>query len=243
MEPQAMERFGAALLGYFGGDSTAELIIRRDDGQAAPLPVSFFFREASGFTPIENAAIGECTGRVLDAGAGTGLHSLILQQRGIPVTAIDISPHAVDVMKRRGLSDVHCADILEFRGADFDTLLMLGHGVGMVETVAGLDRFLAHARGLLSENGRILVDSVDVRHTASRRDLAYHETNRQAGRYIGEIRMRSEFRGEAGPYHRWLHVDAETLKEHAEPAGYKCQVIRQEKGGEYLARLTRLKSA
>ena len=239
MDPQAMHLFGRALRAYFEGDARAELTIRREDGQENALPVSFFFRGRCEFTPLENAAIDSCRGRVLDVGAGTGLHSLVLQQRGLPVTAIDISPHAVEVMRERGVREVHCADIFEFQGGEFDTLLMLGHGVGMVETIAGLDRFLAHARRLRSEEGQLLLDSLDVRATEDPANLAYHEANRQAGRYIGEIRMQLEFRGEKGLHHGWLQVDPETLQERAELAGWKREIVHQDEGGNYLARLTR----
>ncbi len=238
MNREAMDPFGLALLAYFEGGAEAQLILRRDDGQQALLPVGLFFRGPSEFTPIENAAMERCTGHVLDVGAGSGLHSLFLQRRGLAVTAIDISPHAVKVMKQRGITDVHGADVFGFRGGRFDTLLMLGHGIGMVETIAGLDRFLAHASRLLHQDGQVLLDSLDARVTNDPSNLAYEETNRRAGRYIGEIRMQSEFRGKAGPYYGWLQVDAETLKEHSEPAGWRCEVVHQEENGNYLARLT-----
>jgi SAM-dependent methyltransferase len=243
MNPKAMDPFGMALLAYFEGDRTAELIIHRDDGQKTPLPVGFFFRNPPEFTPLENAALDRCTGRILDVGAGSGLHSLVLQGEDLSVTAIDISPHAVNVMKQRGLKDVHCADIFEFQGGPFDTLLLIGHGIGMVETIAGLDRFLAHARGLLSENGQVLLDSLDVRITDDPSNLAYHQANRQAGRYIGETRLRFEFRGEEGPTCGWLHVDAETLIEHAGSPGWRCEVIHREAGGDHLTRLIKQEAA
>ena len=243
MNPKAMEPFGMALLAYFEGDTTAELIIRRDDGQETPLAVGLFFREPSEFTPIDNAAIDRCKGHVLDVGAGAGIHSLVLQRKGLPVTAIDINPQAVSIMRQQSLMDVHCADIFEFQGGRFDTLLMMGHGIGVVETIAGLDRFLAYAHGLLCEDGQVLLDSLDVRITENPSDLAYHEANRQAGRYIGEIRMQFEFHNEKGPYCGWLHVDAETLKDHAELAGWRCEVVYREESGTYLARLIKHKTA
>jgi len=237
MDAKAMEPQGLALLAYFEGDLGAELIIHRDDGVDDPMPVSDFFREPTEFTEVESAAISLCSGHVLDAGAGTGLHSLVLQQKGALVTAIDISPQAVAVMTRRGVRDVHCADIYGFHGGPFDTILMMGHGIGMVETIAGLDRFLAHAHGLVSEEGQVLLDSGDVRLTVDPSHLAYHEANRQAGRYIGEVRLQLGFQGKRGPLCGWLHVDAEMLRERAESADWRCEVIVQEEGGHYLARL------
>jgi len=234
MEPQ-----GWALRAYYEGDLDAELIIHRDDGVDDPLPVSHFFRDPSEFTGIETSAIDLCSAHVLDAGAGTGLHSLVLQQKGVAVTAIDINPKAVAIMAQQGVKDARTADIFGFDGGPFATILMLGHGVGMVETIGGLSRFLSHAGGLISKNGQVLLDSGDVRLTDDPRHLAYHEANRRAGRYIGEIRLRLSFRGKMGPRCGWLHVDPETLREQAESTGWSSTVIRQEESGHYLARLRR----
>jgi SAM-dependent methyltransferase len=238
MNPEAMEPVGEALLAYFDGDTAAELIICRDDGEERSVPVAFFFRDTSQFTPIDSAAIDRCAGHVLDIGAGTGPHSLALQQRGLTGTAIDINHQAVNIMRRRGLKDVHRADIFEFHGERFDTLLMMGHGIGLVETMAGLDRFLTYARGLLSADGQVLLDSLDVRDTDNPSDLAYQDANRQAGRYIGEIRLQFRFRGHKGPFCGWLQVDAETLNEHAEMAGWRCELVHREESGDHLSRLT-----
>jgi len=229
---------GQHLRAYDDGETNAEVVIQGDDKQQKPLPVGFFFREP--ISPIDKAALDQCIGHVLDIGAGTGVHSKVLQEKNIKVTAIDIIPQALSIMKKEGVMDVHCADIFEFhgKGMRFDTLLMLGHGIGVVETIAGLDRFLKYAHGLVSEKRQVILDSLDVKNTDNPGDLAYHEANRNQGRYIGEIRMRFEFQGKMGPYCGWLHVDAETLKHHAEMAGWHCQVVHQEESGNYLARLT-----
>jgi SAM-dependent methyltransferase len=242
MNAKAMEPYGKALLAYLGGDSSVDLIIRRDDGKETAVPVSLFVRAESGFTEMEKTATELCEGRVLDIGAGAGSQSAVLQRKGHLVTAIDISPEAVAVARRRGVADVLCADILLFEGGPFDTLLMMGHGIGMVETIEGLKRFLVHAHSLLAVNGQLLVDSLDVRVTDASENLAYQEANRNAGRYIGEIRMQFEFQGQKGPYCGWLQVDAETLREHSESAGWQCEVVHQGENGDYLARLTRQKS-
>jgi len=239
MNPAAMAPHGAALRAYLDGELDAALVVRRDDGTEFHLPVSPFFRDPESFTPIERAALERCTGHVLDAGAGTGLHSLFLQQQGLRVTSLDISAEAVGIMTRRGLSNPRRGDIFSFTGDCFDTILMLGHGLGMVETMAGLDRFLTLGHRLVSPRGQILLDSLDVRQTDDPANLAYQRRNRLAGRYVGETVLQFEFRELRGPFCGWLHVDPQTLREHAARSGWRVEVIVADGNGNYLARLSR----
>ena len=232
-----MTPYGLGLLAYAGGQTEAELVIRRDDGLAVPLAVGHYFRTPSEFTPIEQLAVDHCRGRVLDIGAGTGLHSLVLQARGLAVTAIDVSAEAVAIMAQRGVQDTRQADAFTFIDGPFDTLLMLGHGIGIVEDLAGLDRFLTHAHDLVAAHGQLLVDSQDVSQSDDPQNLAYHEANRRSGRYIGEVRIQIAFGEKQGPLCGWLHVDSEVLGRHAERAGWTCAALLEHETGEYLARL------
>jgi len=131
-----MRPFCIALLDYFNGDASATKVIHREDGHKADIPISIFFRELSEFLPIEHAALDLCLGRVLDIGAGVGPHSLVLQDRGLSVCAIDISPRAVKIMQQRGVTEAYCSDIIGFKEGEgsFDTVLILGRSIGMVVT-------------------------------------------------------------------------------------------------------------
>jgi len=93
MNPEAMKPYGLALLDFYNGDTEATFIICRDDGCIDHFPVSTSFRASTDIN-IEQVALNNCHGRVLDVGAGTGLHSLHLQNQGLSVCAIDISPEA-----------------------------------------------------------------------------------------------------------------------------------------------------
>jgi SAM-dependent methyltransferase len=239
MNPEAMIPFALAVRAYFQGETEAQISIRRDDGFEIALPVRHFFRSASDFLPVEVMALRHCRGHVLDIGAGSGIHSLVLQTRGLTVTAIDIDPACVEIMSQRGVRDVQVADILEYRGGLFDTLLLLGHGIGMVENMHGLSAFLNSARRLTRSSGQVLIHSLDVRQTEDPSHRAYHETNRRAGRYIGETRLQFEFQGKRGPYCGWLHIDPEMLAEKADRTGWCAETICEEKSGDYLAKLIR----
>ena len=239
MDPKAMQPFGLALLAYHQGEVDAQVTVRRDDRHSAPLPAAQFFRRPEQFSRIEKLALQNCRGSILDVGAGSGIHSLFLQATRQTVSAIDISPQAVEVMRARGVPEVTCSDLFDYSSDPCDTLLMLGHGIGMVETLAGLDRFLAFAPNLLNPGGQVLVDATDVRRTEDPQHLAYQQANREAGRYIGEMRLQFEFQGQAGPTCGWLHVDPQTLAQHASASGWNCTVLLQEDDGDYLARLVR----
>ena len=239
MDPAAMIPFGVALAACAAGDQTSTLVLRRDDGHEGRLPMIHFFRGEEAFTGLELAALARCAGHVLDIGTAAGSHALALQRRGLRVTAIDICPQAVAIAASRGVSDARRADVMSFAGGPFDTLLMLGHGIGMVETMAGLGGFLTTAGSLLAPGGQLLLDSMDAAATADPVHLAYHQANRRAGRYHGEIRMQFEFRSRTGPYCAWLQVDAETLADEAAARGWRCDVISRGPNGDYLARLAK----
>ena len=188
-----MAPFGSALLAFLGGDGDAELTLRRDDGLVVPMPMTAFFRGSDEFSDIETAALDCCHGRVLDGGAGSGLHALQLQARGLDVTAVDVNRQVVAVLTERGVLKALEADLTVFNGGPFETLLLLRHGLGMVGDLDGLRKFLKHALEIVAPAGQILIHSTDVRMTDDAVHLAYHETNRREGRYIGENRLWLEF--------------------------------------------------
>lgn len=72
-----------------------------------------FFRSYEEMPDLEKMALSVCEGRILDVGAGTGCHSLVLQHFDNEVTAIDTAAHAVSVMKESGLKNVLHQDFFE----------------------------------------------------------------------------------------------------------------------------------
>ena len=251
---------GLALRDFFAGDGAATIVVHSDLGEREEFPVSVWFREESQFWQLERTALDLCRGRVLDVGAGTGCHSLVLQARGLSVCAIDCVPEAVGIMRRRGVREVHLADVFDFEAEPFDTILMLTNGAGLVETLSGLDPFLLRADRLLAPAGQILLDSTDVRPEQSERApvagapvdspvldpeqgrSARTVPEREDGRYVGKIQFQLEYRGIKGAPFAQLYVDPETLAERAAAAGWACRVIEEDTGGSYLAQLTRAAS-
>ncbi len=242
MNIEATIPYGLALNAYFEGEPDVEFTLRRDDGVESSLPVKYFFRSESEFNSIERNALNQCRGHVLDIGAGAGAHSLALEARGFMVTAIDVNPKAVDIMRRRGLGSSWQSDVFNYYGGPFDTLCMLGHGIGIVEDLEGLIRFLMHAKELVKPDGQLILDSLDVSRSKEPSDIAYHEMNRRAGRYIGEVVMQFEFRDSRGPFGPWLHIDPGTLQRYAESSGWSFELLLELENGEYLARSQKIRA-
>jgi 2-polyprenyl-3-methyl-5-hydroxy-6-metoxy-1,4-benzoquinol methylase len=133
----ALEPFGQALLDYWRGNKSAELIHEFKNGQKKRLSVSVFFRSHEEFLTTDNA-IEYCRGQILVVGAGTGGHALELEKQDYEITAIDICPQAVQIMTERGIKDARQQDFLHFNSERFDTIFMLGHNIGMCETLNGI---------------------------------------------------------------------------------------------------------
>jgi SAM-dependent methyltransferase len=229
---------GLALLDFFNGKTFAEVVVHDADGYTEVVPASVFFRAPEEFSALEEAALDLCRGRVLDVGAGAGCHSLVLQERGLQVCAIDIAAEAVDVMRGRGVRDARRADIFRFQAEPFDTLLLLMNGIGVVGKVAGLRPFLATLGRLLQPAGQILLDSFDPGPENGPEAAGPGDQERPCP-YVGEMRFQLEYHGRKGEMYDWLFVDFETLAGEARAAGWIAASIWQEEEGHYLARLTR----
>jgi SAM-dependent methyltransferase len=231
------EPHGRAIRDYFDGDEDARLIVHSSLGEHDELPVSVFFRGAAEFFPFERAALALCRGRVLDVGAGTGVHALYLQNRGQDVCAIDVLPDAIDIMRERGVRDVRLARIDEIEDERFDTVLMMMNGIGILGTLEGLDRFLSDASRLLEPGGQILLDSGPGRLVGEAGDAAIAVPVDDSG-YPGEAWIELEYRGEKGPPFRELYADSETLCEAARANGWVCEIVFRDGHGGYVARLS-----
>ena len=97
---------GSALINFYQTQDDTPIFVDMDIAEQDTLAPSYFFRSYEQCPALEQAALQLAYGKVLDVGAGAGSHSLYLQNQGLDVTALDISPHSVALMKKRGLSTV-----------------------------------------------------------------------------------------------------------------------------------------
>jgi SAM-dependent methyltransferase len=238
MDLSAWEPHAAAMRAYHRGQRDAVIVVY-DDFERDEVPIAYFFRPPDEFPPVERYALQLCRGRILDVGAGSGCHSLALQERGLEVTAIEILPHLVEILRDRGVRDVRMTTWMDLEAEPFDTVLMMMNGLGLTETLTGLRQFLRAGRRLVRPDGQVLADSTDVRARMDPDSGRIGTLERLDGRYIGELHFQLEFEGEKGPPFAQLYVDPDTLSRYAREEGWSCEILHGEDGyGHYLARVT-----
>ncbi len=227
---------GQAIWEYHQNPNDQELITWTHLTEDDLMPVDYFFRSYEEMPTIEQKALDFSYGNVLDIGCGAGSHSLYLQnQLELAVKAIDISPAAVATAKARGVKDTLCVDIYDHEDT-YDTLLMLMNGIGLCETLTGLQELLGHLKGLLNPGGQILLDSSDIIYLFEQDE--YTQSPVQGG-YYGEVDFGIRYLGDEQLF-PWMYVDFQTLKKAAQESGYRCSLEIEGEHYDYLAKLTRV---
>lgn len=222
---------GKAILDYYEGTIVEELLVLDEFGPGVEMPIDAYFRDFDEMPELERTAMQMCYGKVLDIGAGAGSHVLYLQEHGVKATALEISPTACEIMKKRGVESIIQQDIFEFSGQKFDTLLLLMNGIGLCADMDGLTRFLEHAKTLLNPKGQLLFDSCNV-------NYMYEEVDKPKERYYGEIRYKYRYGNVETDWFQWLYIDIFTLEKHAKALGWKIEVIEEDENDQYLVKLT-----
>ena len=201
------------------------------------MPVDHLFRTFDNMPHLEQKALNMAYGKVLDIGAGAGCHALALQERGMDVKAIDISPLSCKVMKERGIKDVECVNLFckQLQGK-YDTLLLLMNGTGIAGKLSQLPALLNRLKELLSEEGQILIDSSDLKYIYENEDGSM-DIDLNAP-YYGEVDYQMQYRDIKGEPFDWLYTDPMLLASVSKQCGLQCQIMEQGEHYDYLAKLT-----
>ncbi len=229
---------GRAIADYYKTQKANKLRVFSPMFEEDEIPLSTLFRKYKEMPEIERKALDMANGKTLDVGAGSGCHSLVLQEKGIDVTAIDISPLSVETMKERGVKKVIEQDFFTLKG-QYDTVLMLMNGIGIVGTLERLPRFFRQLDKILAPGGQLLCDSSDISYVFEDENGMIDIPNEMD--YYGEHSFRMQYKDTIGEPFNWLYIDADTLREKAGRCGYAVEVVAEGEHYDYLARITKRK--
>lgn len=226
-----MDVFGKALKDFYHSQNAEKLWLHNNYGKPEQMPVEVFFRLENDLSELDEYALSLCKGNILDIGAGVGAHSLILQARGLDVTALEISESACDIMKLRGIRKVVNENILSYSTSGYDTILMLMNGIGLCGDISGLNKMLPHLKKLMKTEGQIILDSSDI-------SYLYDNGNFPKNNYYGEISYQYEYQHIKDKWFKWLYIHMESLKSIAESHALSCELLYEDDMDQFLARIT-----
>ena len=225
---------GLAIHDYVNHDIQAEIIVKADLCEDDILPVTHLFRSHEEMPKLEKIALSKASGHILDIGAGAGCHALWLKEQGKAVTAIDISPGAVDYMQKQEIK-ASVTDLWELKG-HYDTILLLMNGIGLAGKLDQLEPFLRHLKKHLNPNGQIICDSTDISYLYEEEDGSVWVDLNSA--YRGEMQFKMAYKEQETPWFNWLYLDYETLKMHSQKADMNCELIAEGDSFNFLCRIT-----
>jgi SAM-dependent methyltransferase len=235
---ERQDAFGLMLQDGLAGEETRE-ILERDDGTIwISGGAANYLAPFRRWIAPERRALRYVRGRVLDVGCGAGRVALELQERGHAVVAIDESPGAVEVARRRGVRD---ARVLRFEDVDeslgrFDTVVFFGNNFGLFGSRARAKRML---RRLARMADRIVASSNDPYPTREPLHTAYQERNLRRGRMAGQLHCRVRYKDRTTPWFDYLIVSPEEMRELAESGGWHVHRLIAAEGTEFVGVLDR----
>ena len=136
-----MDVFGNAISDFYKTGKADVLWLHNSYDEPEEMPIDVFFRDEEDMPEIELKALSLCKGKVLDVGAGVGSHALLLEKKKIDVTAIDISPIAVQIMQERGVRNPQLQDFFQVK-EKYDTLLFMMNGMWLMMKTGAIGHHL-----------------------------------------------------------------------------------------------------
>jgi len=224
--------FGRALYDYWHNNKPEDMLTWTQLTDKEVLPVSYLFRSFDEMPPPEQKALKTANGKILDVGAGSGIHSLWLQAQGKDVSALELSPVSCQLMRERGIKNVIQADFFQFKGQKFDTIMFLMNGVGIVEKAIYTDKLFQKIDELLLADGQALIHSSDLKYLY---ETAGGYQMPKDG-YYGDVRFYLSYKGETESFD-WTYIDEETLKSFAVQHGFTAEKIAESEYGDFLLQI------
>ena len=227
--------FSKALYDYWTDNQPEDMITWTHLTDEEILPIAYLFRDFEQMPKTEQIALQNATGKILDVGAGSGLHSLWLQNKGKDIVALEYSPISCRLMRERGIKQVVQQDFFDYRPeTKFDTLLFLMNGVGIVQKAKYLDRLFLQIDRIMQADGKALIHSSDLKYLYTS-ESGYQMPEND---YYGDVQFYVKYKGQTESFD-WTYIDENTLRIFARQHGFITQKLYESDEGDFLMEISR----
>lgn len=218
---------------YIENKTHVKIKVKAMTGDQSTMSGDLFFRSYEAMPELEKTAMNLCSGKVLDIGAGAGCHALYLQDKGLDVSAIDVSEGAVDIMKQRGVHDARHISFFDMPPEIYDYIILMMNGIGFVGDILGLENFFIKLKEYTHPKTKIIFDSTDVSYFYEDSEQEYETALNK--NYFGIFEFTMKYRKTRTTPFKWLYIDFSSLKMMAEAYGFTAEKIFQDDHHQYLA--------
>jgi hypothetical protein len=161
--------------------------------------------------------------RGISAGRQT-FTAVFLQAKAFPIPAADVLQEAIRIMQENGACLVNGNS---FDRQQLDSVAMMGHRIGMVDSGASLKQYLLNAQAVLPAGGQILFTEID---TGSGNELRQIQKPESGYKQIEHVNL-------TGPFFSLLRIKSDALKNQTEASGWQCEFIYRQDETNYCALL------
>lgn len=141
--------------------------------------------------------------------------SLYLQSKKISVIAIDNSPLAIEICKKRGVKEatvLSLENIDKIKEKNFTTVAMMGNNFGLLGGQKKAKKILKDIYKITTEDALIIAEATDPYKTKEKNHLDYHKENKKKGKMPGQLRMRVRFKKYIGPWFDYLFLSKKEMR-------------------------------
>jgi hypothetical protein len=157
------DAFGQALLDHHRGEREAPLY-QRDGETVLEHPIEDFYFGEFHDQPDADWLADWLDGPLVDLGAGAGRDTLHFQQQ-FETVALEVSGTLVTLLEERGVEDPRLGDMFAltdlFPADRFRSALAIGTQVGLAQSMAGLEAFLADLATVTTADATAVLDAYD----------------------------------------------------------------------------------
>ncbi|MFE2420041.1 class I SAM-dependent methyltransferase [Streptomyces hokutonensis] len=243
--PRTGDAIGDLLLAAHRADPDAApvlQIIERDDGFVKSAPLTSWLAPIDQWPDEDRQALDLVKGhRVLDIGAGGGRAARVLLERGHDVTALDVSAGALEVCRRQGVRSLVHGTVDEHAGsgARYDTFLLLGANLGLLESRERAPRFLRALAAMAAPGAVVIGQGHNMTDSRDPQQLPYNRRNLRAGRIAGQRTLRIRYRDVTTHWFHYLCLAPRELAGLAAGTGWQLtDTAPDDTATDYIATLT-----
>ena len=231
---EGKDPMGTAIYDYLKYGKAGRLRVFSSQFDEDEIPVAGLFRTYESMPELEQIALQQATGKILDVGAGTGRYSVALAEEGYDVTAVELVKYNLGILKKKNSSvkayQGNALKLSRFPDKEFDLIILFGPMYHLY-TKEDKVKALMEAKRVLKDEGTILVAYTMNEYSV----LVYGFRENHIQECLENGKLDANYRVCPSPEDLYDYVRLEDIDSYNEAAGMeRIQIISADGPSDYM---------